>query len=145
MENGTRFRIVVGIDGSEESKAALYWAVAEARIRDADLEVVTAWHLPAMTGTGLEGVALDPESFRLAAQKCQDDAVGHAALEGFPLRRAVVKGHPARVLQETAHGADLLVVGSRGHGGFAGMLLGSVSAYLVHHSPCTTVVVRPKR
>jgi nucleotide-binding universal stress UspA family protein len=133
-------RIVVGIDGSPGAQAALTWAVDEAARRDATLEVVHAWHAPFVDGYGYAGSAIDPVAMELGARAVADEAVephrGKVAIDVH-----VVCGSPASVLVQQAKDADLLVVGSRGRGGFAGLLLGSVSHQVVHHAPCPVVVV----
>lgn len=136
------FRVVVGIDGSDEAAAALTWAVSEARLRGGEVLTVTAWDYPAMTAGGMDGIITDKGAHTRAAEEAADGMLRHVDASGLSVRRLVARGHPAKVLLDAAEGADLLVVGSRGHGGFAGLLLGSVSAQVVRHSPCTTVVVR---
>ncbi|WP_334170920.1 universal stress protein [Sinomonas sp.] len=135
------FVAVVGVDGSPQSREALAWAAEEAALRGGRVVAVTAWEFPLLV-TGLETVAMDREAFAHAAERVLDLAVG--AVSGGDVRIDTVVGHgsPAKVILEAAEGADLVVVGSRGLGGFAGLLLGSVSAHLVHHCPCTVVVIR---
>jgi nucleotide-binding universal stress UspA family protein len=138
-------RIVVGIDGSDHSQEALRWALAEARLRSASLRVVYAWMLPVYaTGYGFApGELIDPVAMSDAAKLQLDKSlkeIGDA--NGVTLERKAVEGMAAQVLVEEAEGADLLVVGSRGHGGFAGLLLGSVSQQCAHHAPCPVVIVR---
>ena len=139
-------RIVVGIDGSDHSKRALQWAIDEARLRSASLSVVYAWMLPVYaTGYGFApGALIDPvvmgDSAKAELDKTVDDVVGDA--KDVTIERKVVEGMAAQVLVEEAKGADLLVVGSRGHGGFAGLLLGSVSQQCAHHASCPVVIIR---
>lgn len=135
-----QFLILVGVDGSHESAAALRWALDEARLRGGAIRAVAAWDFPAMTAGSMDP---DPGVYARGAEQAVDMVIRGLDTGGVPLTKQVVRGQPARVLLEAAEDADLLVVGSRGHGGFAGLLLGSVSAQAVHHSPCTTVVVRP--
>jgi nucleotide-binding universal stress UspA family protein len=132
-------RIVVGVDGSPASLDALRWAVRQAELTGASVEAVTSWSYP--TSYGFPVIAnVDWEQ---GARTVLDQAIAAAVDEsGPPVRRRVVEGHPARALADVAAGADLLVVGSRGHGGFTGLLLGSVSEYVVTHAPCPVVVVR---
>jgi nucleotide-binding universal stress UspA family protein len=139
------YRVVVGVDGSEEAVAALAWAVEEARLRGGEVLAVTAWDFPAMTAGGMDGITTDAAAYTRAAEHVLDVALHGAESSGVEAHRLVTRGHPSEVLLQAARDADLLVVGSRGHGGFAGLLLGSVSAQVVHHSPCTVVVVRPRR
>jgi nucleotide-binding universal stress UspA family protein len=133
-------RIVVGVDGSPASQGALEWAVGQGALTGAVVEAVTAWHFPATYG-GYPIVA--QTDWQSNAQTIQDiavkEALGH---EATSLVRRVAQGHPVSVLLDAAAGADLLVVGSRGHGGFTGMLLGSVSEHVVAHAPCAVVVVK---
>lgn len=139
-------RIVVGIDGSAESRAALAWAVEEAGYRRATVEVVHAWFLPAVAFAPYGAAAvpvLAPGDLEKAADALLHDVIGEVVGDDRATVDAVlVEGHPADVLVTKAVGADLLVVGSRGHGGFAGLLLGSVSNHVVHHATCPVVVIR---
>jgi len=146
--------VVVGVDGSKGATEALRWACAEARLRKAPLRVIHAWSFGNVGvvagGYGYFGVAGPPVSeneaeLRAAAQTMVDDVVGRVAVE-FPdvaVYRQVVDGGAAGILIAAVDAADLLVVGSRGHGGFAELLLGSVSLQCVHHAPCPVVVVHP--
>lgn len=138
-------RIVVGIDGSDDSKQALEWALDEARLRGASLRVVYAWMLPVYaTGYGFApGALIDPvamsESASSHLDKTIDEIVSKA--KDVAVERKAIEGPAAQVLVEEAEGADLLVVGSRGHGGFAGLLLGSVSQQCAHHATCPVAIV----
>ena len=138
--------IVVGVDGSESARAALGWAFAEARLRNTALQVVSAWSVPTQIyGASLAPIDLTPpEVFESAAQRAiadTVDALGTAA-DGLAVERLVVEGGASQVLVEAAKGAELLVVGSRGHGGFGGLLLGSVSQQCAQHATCPVVIVR---
>jgi nucleotide-binding universal stress UspA family protein len=138
-------KIVVGIDGSPAAAAALEWAVAEARLRDAQLLVVHVWGIPVLAyaspyGAGVTGEVVEAE--RKAAADALDAALEHVDREGLDLRSELVEGAPAQSLLDAAERADLLVVGSRGHGGFAGLLLGSVSQQCAQHAQCPVVIVR---
>jgi len=134
--------IVVGVDGSEPSRRALRWAAQQAKLTSAALNVVTSWEFPPSFGWAPPyPQEFDPNQ---DARKALEETVG-AELGTDPevvVQLTVVEGHPSLVLTEAARGAELLVVGSRGHGAFAGMLLGSVSEYCASHSPCPVVVVR---
>jgi nucleotide-binding universal stress UspA family protein len=135
-------KIVVGVDGSESSRDALRWAARQAQLTGGRLEVVTTWELP----TSFGWVPPYPSDFNPAedAQKAADDEVV-AALVDYPdvvAEVTVVEGHPAPTLLEASRRADLLVVGSRGHGEFAGMLIGSVSQHLVSTAHCPVLVWR---
>jgi nucleotide-binding universal stress UspA family protein len=134
-------RIVVGVDGSPSSKAALAWAIGQAKLTGAVVEAVTAWDYPATYGYA--GVVVDVDWEGLAAQVL-GDAVSEVAPDASSaaIRQRVSEGNAAQVLLDASAGADLLVVGSRGHGGFVEALLGSVSQHMVHHAACPVVVVR---
>jgi nucleotide-binding universal stress UspA family protein len=136
-------RIVVGIDGSENAKQALRWAARQAGYTGASLDVVAAWEYPATYGW----VAIPDEEYDLGgyAQKAADEAVAEVFGADVPasLSTRVIQGHAAEVLVEASKGAELLVVGSRGYGGFKDALLGSVSTYCVHHAHGAVTVVRP--
>jgi nucleotide-binding universal stress UspA family protein len=143
-------RIVVGIDGSDASVDALRWALEQALLRDATVDVVHCWATPHL-GTPLvavepAGTGIPGDGFQAEAEATLDSAVARATdgLErsGVQLRKHLIEDAPARALIEAADGADMLVVGSRGRGGFAGLLLGSVSQQCVHHSRCPVVVFR---
>ena len=146
QEHRTGRRIVAGTDGSPSSMSALRWAIRQAALTGAAVDAVMAWCYPAAAGgygwapTGMEG-SFD---FRENAEKVLADAIGTACDPGseVPVRARVLEGNPAQVLLDAADGADLLVVGSRGHGGFAEALLGSVSQHCVHHAHCPVVVIR---
>lgn len=139
--------IVVGVDGSDNSQRALQWAVDEARVRIAHLRIVHTWQEPAYAVLGApfasSAAALDTDEFRKAAQHTLDEAVAAVDLAGLPEApdRIVVHGSPALALLGVATDADLLVVGSRGLGGFRELLLGSVSHQLAHHARCPLVIV----
>ena len=139
-------RVVVGVDGSESSRQALEAAWEQAREHDAELVVVTTWsELPIAGAPGYGAYRWMGEAdFGAVAKQQQDDAL--AAVVGADstvrIQREVVEGHPAQQLLAAAEGADLLVVGSRGYGGFVGMLLGSVSQHVAAHAPCPVLVIR---
>jgi nucleotide-binding universal stress UspA family protein len=144
--------IVVGTDGSAGAHRAVGWALEEARLRGVELVVVHAWTVPLLDALPEPWVLATPVGHtddrlhdRLAesARAILDAAVA-AAKEtepGVDVRGELVEGRPAAALLEAARSADLLVVGSRGHGGFGGLRLGSVSAQCVHHAPCPVAVV----
>lgn len=137
-------RIVVGVDGSAGALAALRWAVVEARLREAEVDAVHAWSYPPLTS--VPGLVPPPTFARgeLAdrAQTILDQACDSVDGRQVVLNRVVEEGSAARCLLDTAKGADLLVVGSRGRGGFAGLLLGSVGQHCATHAPCPLVIVR---
>jgi len=141
-------RIIVGVDGSENSRRALVWAIDEARVRNACLDVVHAWEPPLVVGFGAlpsGGATLEGSSYEERATLLLDLMIAGASNEelSFPIDAIAVHGSAASALIKTAKGADLIVVGSRGRGGFAGLLLGSVSQQVVQHAPCPAVVVPP--
>ncbi|MGI5255934.1 universal stress protein [Streptomyces angustmyceticus] len=138
--------IVVGVDGSASSKEALRWAVRQAELTGCRVDAVIAWEYPPLYGS-IGWVDAPQEiagSIKLAAARALDDAIQEVAKTGdvSPVHAAVAYGTAAAVLLEAARDASLLVVGSRGHGGFSGALLGSVSQHCTQHAPCPVVVVR---
>jgi nucleotide-binding universal stress UspA family protein len=139
-ENGQR-RIVVGVDGSVSSKAALAWALGQARLTGAVVEAVTAWEFPVVTGYPVPVSDVDWED--LATQSLSD-AIADVTADAEPVKitAKVKKGNAAQVLLRESAGADLLVVCSRGHGGFIEALLGSTGQHCVHHATCPVVVIR---
>jgi nucleotide-binding universal stress UspA family protein len=134
--------IVVGVDGSDSSIEALRWAVGQAKLTGASLEVMTAWEYPVSYGWTVPW----PEDFN--PEKEAEDALAQTVRSevgpdsGLEVQETVVEGHPAPALLEAAKKANLLVVGSRGHGAFAGMMLGSVSEHCASNASCPVVVVR---
>jgi nucleotide-binding universal stress UspA family protein len=140
--------IVVGVDNSAGANAALRFALDEARLRQATLRVVHAWQFGYLGATGLEGwlpaVGGELEDFRRGAEAALDQTLKEVGVdtEGVTIERRAEQGPAATVLIEESQGADLLVVGSRGHGGFAQLLLGSVSQQCAQHASCPVVVVR---
>lgn len=136
-------RIVVGVDGSAGSRQALLWAVEEARLRDARLDVMHAWHEPYVGGYPYTALSYDPGEWETSARKLLHGMLADVDTGGVTVEEVLVHDLAARALIEAAKGADLVVVGTRGRGGFSGLLLGSVSNHVVHHAPCPTVVVRP--
>lgn len=136
--------LVVGVDGSKGSSAALVWAAQEARIRHAPLKVVHAWHIPALAYGGYYAVPVDAGDWSRSTAGSTRAQIGEVLGEHSDLEMTieVKEGEAAQVLVEESHHADLVVVGSRGHGGFAGVLLGSVSSQVAHHATCPVVIVR---
>ena len=138
--------ILVGVDGPEASLDALRWAVDQAKASRATLSVVTAWHYPAGESWGLPkplpewNVAI--EAANSLRSMIKREVTPDASIR---VKQRVVEGHPAPVLVDLSRDADLLVVGSRGHGAFEGMLLGSVSAHCASNAACPVVVVRHQR
>lgn len=138
----TRQTIVVGIDGSEPSRHALRWAYHQAELTRSTLRVVMSWELPSV-GLAPFPVGLDPRGTteEVLVQTLNDTIRDDPSV---PITTLVIEGHPAPVLLHQTLDADLLVVGSRGHGKFAELFLGSVSEHVVAHATCPVVVVRTK-
>lgn len=134
--------VVVGVDGSEGSRAAVNWAADYAAVVSAPVELLITWHYPVAYGT-VPMVGLDTDFEEMAGKIVSEMAAeAQASHPGVVFSTKVVPGRAAEALIHEAKGARLLVVGSRGHGAFAGMLLGSVSAHCVHHASCPVAVVR---
>jgi nucleotide-binding universal stress UspA family protein len=130
---------IVGLDGSVESGRAFEWALEYARQTGSALELVSAWARPTSYGLPLVVGGLDPE---VEAKAILEAALLRVDLPEGRAKATAVHGSPTEVLvSESAH-ADLLVVGSRGRGGVAELLLGSVSTYCVHNAQCPVVVLR---
>ena len=137
--------VVVGVDGSDQSKAALRWAARYAAASGAAVRAVLAWHYP--TAAGQPPVGLAPAPVRHESEDIMqgvlDDAVTEAfSGHGVEVETRLVYGHPAQVLIDQSKEADLIVVGSSGHGAFTGMLVGSVSIHCVTGAFCPVTVVR---
>jgi nucleotide-binding universal stress UspA family protein len=132
--------IVVGIDSSKAAKAALRFALEEARLRQASLRAVHAID----SFSSYPSLAVDVGAVRRAAEELLEDVTGEVDGErgDVEIEHRVLEGAPGGVLVEESRGAALLVVGSRGHGGFTGLLLGSVSQQCAHHAECPVVIVR---
>ncbi|MFJ7907168.1 universal stress protein [Kitasatospora sp. NPDC096204] len=139
-------RIVVGVDGSESSERALRWAVRQAELTGGAVVAVIAWEYPTYHGARgwFPPAATDERELEGRARQEADRAVRQAVGEDPPVevRTEARYGSPAGSLVEAARGADLLVVGSRGLGGFKGMLLGSVAQHCTRHATVPVVVVR---
>jgi nucleotide-binding universal stress UspA family protein len=151
--------IVVGVDGSAGSDTALRWALAEARLRGARLSVIHAYQTPPLAVSDLGMVAGAPaaafsaeeaDRLRSAVETEAGNLIeaalrqaGADALAGVEVERQAVEGAAVQVLIEAARGAELLVLGSRGRGGFLGLLLGSVSQQCAQHPPCPIVILPP--
>lgn len=138
--------IVVGIDGSEESQMALRWGLAEAKLRGSSVRAVHAWRYPIYAGVYgyIPPETMDANALLSAAadglRAAVEDAAGETA--GVEIEQVVLQGPAAKELIDESKGAEMLVVGSRGHGGFAGLMLGSVSQHCAQHSHCPVVIVR---
>jgi nucleotide-binding universal stress UspA family protein len=138
--------IVVGVDGSEGSKLALRWAIDEAgRVSDAKVVAIATWTYPVVAASPWMGGYDVPMDLTEPTAQVLDETVAEVAGDaGYPAERIdkrVVSGPAAGTLIEAGKQADLLVVGSRGLGGFTGLLLGSVSHQVAAHAPCPVVIV----
>ena len=146
QEYGSQPRIVAGVDGSDSSLSALRWAVRQAGLTGAAVDAVAAWHYPVAAG-GFGYVPMgtgEDYDFKEITEKALADAISSTVDpgSGVRVRGHVIEGNAAQVLLDASDGADLLVLGSRGHGGFAEALLGSVSQHCVHHARCPVLVIR---
>jgi nucleotide-binding universal stress UspA family protein len=145
-QNSSQRSIVVGVDGSESSRAALRWASRQARLTGCGVQAVIAWHHPVMAGGfGWAPVSeMDITDFKELAAKQLAEVIADEIDPGLDVRvrSSVVEGNAAQVLLEAAREADLLVVGSRRHGGFTSALLGSVSQHCAHLASCPIVIIR---
>jgi nucleotide-binding universal stress UspA family protein len=140
---GTRERVVVGVDGSDQSMAALRWALAEGAARKAVVQVVHAWSAPMIYGPVSGVTGSDVGVIEGGARRMVDDMVDRAVAGASPVdvERTAVPGGPASSLVDAADDADLVVVGRRGLGGFSRLLLGSVSEHVARHAGCPVVVI----
>lgn len=140
-------KIVVGIDGSQQSRDALVWALEEARLRKAEVLAVHAWEPPVTIPEpgpvpGFDLVGIQPQ-LKEAGERLVTTVVEEVAGDSdVTVEPVALEGPPAEVLIDAARDAELLVIGSRGHGGFTAMLLGSVSQQLAHHAPCPLLIYR---
>jgi nucleotide-binding universal stress UspA family protein len=139
-------RIVVAVDGSETARGALRWALDEGRARTSPVEVVHAWTPPYVAAYPHAASVFEPGGADRAAHELLDEVIGAEDTTGLESVRPVARvGGAAQVLLEQAQDAELVVLGSRGLGGFAGLLLGSVTSQVTRHAPCPVVVVPAAR
>ncbi len=133
--------VVVGVDGSPNADAAVAFAAGEAAARGTTLTVVAVCHQPTVADAPLSQDAFD--AYESSARDILDEAVAHArrSAPGLDVEGRLERGAPSVALINAASGALQLVVGQRGHGGFVGLLLGSVSSQVVHHAPCPVTIV----
>lgn len=139
--------IVVGVDGSPTARLALAWAIREAEAHGNPVLAISSWELPTMAAAS-PGFAFAVADLEDLAQSCRktllteiaETSRGHASVH---IEARVVEGPPAPTLIHASEHAAALVTGSRGHGGFIGLLLGSVSQQCVTHAHCPVVVVHP--
>jgi len=137
-------RIVVGVDSSKTSLKALRWALAEAQLRGASVELVHAFPRPELVGMTMVVTLPSDEELREASAQVLADALESVGGAGeVEVSTHVGAGGPASVLVEAGQDAEMLVIGSRGLGGFRGMLLGSVTQQVIAHAPCPVVVITP--
>jgi len=143
--------IVVGVDHSDGAKAALRFALEEAKLRRARLRVVHAWRFTAFGGSGMEAgvlptLAVELDDLRNAAEAALDATLRETIPDpGVEVERRLVEGPAAPALIDESRDAELLVVGSRGLGGFRGLLLGSVGQQVAHHAACPVTIVPDRR
>ena len=133
-------RITVGVDGSKNAHAALEWAVAEATLREADLQIVNSWQLPAVSVGMAFGEYFEACQARSRALVAEASGWARERLH-TTVSEVSEQGSPVELLAREAQNSTMVVVGSRGHGGFVGLILGSVSSQLAHHAACPVVVV----
>ena len=140
-------KIVVGVDGSESSVTALRWALGEARLRGSEVEVIHTWSFTPMVDPMGFGSYLPVEELASAAKSLVEEVMKR--VEEFvgktKVSTKITRGPAAATLLEAAKDAELLVVGRRGHGGFMGLLLGSVAEQVAHHAPCPVVIVTDEK
>ncbi len=141
-------RIVVGVDGSLPSSTALKWAIGEAKLRNAQLDLVVSWDYPVMASS--EPIFIptpDKTVLESGAENTAEAMIANSGLadSGVVYKVLTPEGRPGETLVELAKDADLLVVGSHGSGVIKELFLGSVSNYCAHHSPCPVVLVRCAR
>ncbi|NEB76363.1 universal stress protein [Streptomyces sp. SID14478] len=144
--NDQPWPVVVGVDGSACSQEALRWGLAQAHVTGSALEAVAAWQYPEVFGYSYGWTPSLPdggEFAKTAEQSLREtvDTVRNHLGHSVEVTIRVTEGHPVQVLMDAARNAQLLVLGSRGHGTFTGMMLGSVSQHCVQHAPCPVVVV----
>ncbi|MDP9491422.1 MAG: universal stress protein [Actinomycetota bacterium] len=153
MPDASAGRIVVGVDGSDEARRALAWALDEGRLRKWSVAAVHSYMIPPLL-LSPEPLPVGPptvpdpgliEQLEERAEKLVADELDQAETSGVAVEGRVGSGTAADVLLQAARDADLLVVGTRGKGGFTGLLLGSVSGQVAHHSPCPVVIVPSPR
>ncbi|MBX7068182.1 MAG: universal stress protein [Microthrixaceae bacterium] len=143
--SNTIHHAVVGFDGSENSTAALQWAFDHVRrLGGGDIKVVMAWNYAptAVGGYGIGGSLPPAESMQEVTERALADALeGVTPPEGVTVTQVVREGPASKVLVEEAAGSEVLVVGKRGHGGFLGLLIGSITNQVANHASCPVVIV----
>jgi nucleotide-binding universal stress UspA family protein len=141
-DGGRDRRIVVGVDGSASSRAALAWAIGQAKLTGAAVEAVAAWEVPLALRTPIPPSLITDFRKQAADELAQTVADFSGAADTVEIRPKVMEGNASEVLVNESDGADLLVVGSRGRSGFTRALLGSVGQHCVHHAACPVVIIR---
>lgn len=141
QEKKTNHQNVVGVDGSGSSKEALRWAARLAPSLNATIHAIVAWEYPILLGTdgGMPGSWKPNETANEILKDSLDDAFGNERPKG--LKASISQGHPTFVLLDASKNAEMLIVGSRGLGGFAELLVGSVSSECAEHAKCPVLVV----
>jgi nucleotide-binding universal stress UspA family protein len=141
--NGEGSRVVVGVDGSEPSVAAVEFAIAEASRRRLPLHALSAWQLPPLYEPTMYPELLDPEIYETESREALSEQLAgwREKYPDVPVTEVVERLHPVEALVRASRTADLVVVGCRGRGGFRGMLLGSVGQGLIRHAHCPVAVV----
>jgi len=136
-------RIVVGTDGSAAAHLAVEWAARESTTHDAKLDIIHTWSIPLLVDPiGMSMFSFPVEDLSRAAEQVLNDAVSVAkTITNTEVSGRIAQGPAANALIEASQSADLVVVGSRGHGGFIGLMLGSVAQQVATHSRCPVVVV----
>ncbi|AYN38109.1 universal stress protein [Streptomyces dangxiongensis] len=142
MDEEVSRKVVVGVDGSQCSYEALRWAVRYAGVIGGTVDAVAVWELPGLYGWSGPAVDMDVDEDETRQQMRKELTEVLGADAAGSVRAHVVHGNPADVLLRAAQGAEALVVGSRGRGGFARALLGSVSQHVSQHAGCPVVIVR---
>jgi nucleotide-binding universal stress UspA family protein len=132
-------RIVVGVDGSDHGNAALHWAVDEAKAHAAEIVAVFAWQMPLI---GIPGAFDAEELEKLCMNFLEETVAAVVPTPPVPITKLVAHGDVSASLIEAAKSTDMLVLGSRGRGGFAGLKLGSVSSECVQHAACPVVIIK---
>jgi nucleotide-binding universal stress UspA family protein len=137
--------VIVGVEGSPESSNAVEAAFREAELRRADLLAVHTWTSPAGAGPGdMLPLVYDFDATQADEERLSAEVLAGHGSSGVNVRQHTVRGRPARVLVRLSENAQLIVVGSRGRGGFTGLLLGSTSQQVLHHSRCPVMIVPRK-
>jgi nucleotide-binding universal stress UspA family protein len=140
--------IVVGVDGSEPARRALSWAVDEAKIRGCEVVAIYAWTYP-IVPPSIDGVIAPLPDFEIEeeAKGVLDREIKEVTggSDEVKIQRRFVRKHPVTALLSASESADMLVIGSRGLGGFSGLMLGSVGQQCVHHAYCPVVIVPHER